>query len=305
MKLLVTGGAGFIGARIVTLLLEAGHVVAVFDNLSTGRRTAVPAGAQLVEGDLRDVAAIRAAVGGRDAVIHLAAQALVPESVAEPQKAFDINLAGGQNLLEAMRAAGVTRLVYSSTAAVYGTPAKVPIAEDDPKLPINPYGATKYAFEQLLHAYHAAYGFNVVMFRYFNPYGPTEAHDPETHAVPNFIRATLTGQPIPLYWNGDQIRDFFYVDDIARAHVMGLGRDGFEIYNLGSGSGAKVRDVVQKIFDLTGRTTTINDLGERPGDPPQLLADITKARRQLGWQPQISLDDGLARTIAAFRERTH
>ena len=303
MKLLVTGGAGFIGSRIAAQLLEAGHTVTIFDNLSTGFKSAIPTGATLIQGDLRDLASLQPAVTGQDAVIHLAAQALVPESVANPRKAFDINLGGGQNLLDAMRVGGVNRLVHSSTAAVYGNPVKVPIAEDDPKLPINPYGATKYAFEQLLGAYHAAYGLNVVMFRYFNPYGPGEIHNPETHAIPNFIRATLAGKPIPLYWNGAQTRDFFYVDDIARAHVMGLDKDGFHVYNLGSGSGVVVKDLVTQIFELSGQTTSIKDLGERAGDPPRLLADTTKVQAELAWAPEVSLADGLTRTIAAFRQR--
>jgi UDP-glucose 4-epimerase len=303
MKLLVTGAAGFVGARVATKLLEAGHEVTAFDNLSVGRREAVPGGVKLVVGDLRDAAAVRAAVAGHDAVVHLAAQALVPESVADPQKAFDINLVGGQNLLEAMRAHGVKRLVHSSTAAVYGNPVRVPIAEDDLKLPINPYGATKLAFEALLHSYHSAYGFDIVMFRYFNPYGPTEAHDPETHAVPNFISATLAGKPIPLYWTGDQTRDFFFVDDIARAHAMGLTLEGFHVYNLGSGHATKVRDVVELIFKLSGQRTDIQDLGERAGDPPELLADTSRVQRELGWKPEVSLEDGLRQTIAAFKAR--
>jgi UDP-glucose 4-epimerase len=303
MKLLVTGGAGFIGSRIVAQLIEAGNSVRVFDNLSTGTSAAVPHGAEFIEGDIRDAAALEKAVEGNDAVIHLAAQALVPESVLNPQKSFDINLGGGQNLLEAMRKTGVDRLVHSSTAAVYGTPVKVPIGEDDPKLPINPYGATKYAFEQLLHAYHAAYGLNVTMFRYFNPYGPTESHDPETHAIPNFIKATLAGDPIPLYWNGSQTRDFFYVDDIARAHIMGLQKNGFHTYNLGSGSSIVVRDVVERIFELAGMHSPINDLGERAGDPQELMADTTRVFKELGWSPQVSLDEGLKLTIDAFRSR--
>lgn len=303
MKLLVTGGAGFIGSRIATQLIEQGHSVRVFDNLSTGSAAAIPEGATFFNGDMRDTSALRMAVAGQDAVIHLAAQALVTESITDPVKAFDINLLGGQNLLEAMHQAGVKRLVHSSTAAVYGNPANVPIAEDDPKMPINPYGATKYAFEQLLHAYHASYGFEVVIFRYFNPYGPTEHHLPETHAIPNFIRATLTSQPIPLYWQGKQIRDFFYVDDIARAHVMALEKRGFHIFNLGSGRVTTVMEIVQKIFEITGRSSPIEDLGERAGDPPRLLADVTKVEKELGWKPEISLQDGLTRTITAFKER--
>lgn len=300
MKVFVTGGAGFIGSWIVRGLLEGGHTVTVFDNLSTGHRTSVPEAARLVEGDLRDRAAIDAAMPGHDAVIHLAAQAIVPDSVKDPDTTFQINLLGGHHLLEAMRLHNVTRLVHSSTAAVYGTPTKVPISEDDPKFPINPYGASKYAFEQLLHAYHINYDFDVTMLRYFNPFGPHESHEPETHAIPNFIRATLNGTPIPLYWNGEQERDFFYVADIAEAHILGLEQDGFHYYNLGSGQSVTVRSVVDLIFELTGRTTEITDLGERAGDPPRLLADISKAKRELDWAPTTSLKDGLAITIEHF-----
>jgi UDP-glucose 4-epimerase len=303
MKVLVTGGAGFIGSRIAHTLVEAGHDVTVFDDLSVGHKDSVPKGAKLVEADIRDAAAIKGAVDGQDAVIHLAAQALVPESVADPQKAFEINLIGGQNLLEAMRVTGVKRLVYSSSAGVYGDPERVPIQEDDLKTPLSPYGATKYAFESLASAYHAAYGIDVVMFRYFNPYGPTEDHDPETHAVPNFINAVLNNQPIPLYWKGEQTRDFFFVDDIARAHVMGLDLKGLHYYNLGSGQAVAVKDVVELIFKITGKRTDIQDLGERAGDPPRLMADISKVKRELGWQPEVSLEDGLRRTIEAFEKR--
>jgi UDP-glucose 4-epimerase len=303
MKLLVTGGAGFIGSRVAYQLLQAGHAVTIFDDLSAGSKDAVPEGAQLIVGDIRDAAAVIAAVEGRDGVVHLAAQALVPESVADPQKAFEVNLLGGQNLLEAMRQTGVNRLVYSSTAAVYGDPVRVPIHEDDIKIPVTPYGGTKYAFESLVSAYHASYGLHATIFRYFNPYGPTEAHDPETHAVPNFIKAVLTGQPVPLYWEGKMLRDFFYVDDIARAHVMGLGQDGLHYYNLGSGSMISIKELMDLIFRLTGQTTSIKDLGERPGDPPKLMADTSKVTRDLGWKPEISLEQGLKLTIEAFRER--
>jgi nucleoside-diphosphate-sugar epimerase len=155
----------------------------------------------------------------------------------------------------------------------------------------------------LLHSYHAAYGFNVTMFRYFNPYGPDEQHEPETHAIPNFIRAALDGTPVPLYWKGEPIRDFFFVDDIARAHVMGLDRDGYNVYNLGSGNGVKVGDVVETIFEITGSRSEIADLGERPGDPMQLFADTTRANEELGWKPEVSIEEGLRQTVEAFKTR--
>lgn len=301
MNVLVTGGAGFIGGWIGRVLLQRGHSVTAFDNLTTGRREGVPEGATLVEGDVRDRSALDTALAGHDAVIHLAAQASVTESVEDPEFTFQANLVGGQNVLESMRQHGINRLVFSSTAAVYGNPVKVPIAEDDPKFPISPYGATKYAFEQLIHAYHHSYGLNAVMFRYFNPYGPNEHHDPETHAIPNFIKATLAGTPIPLYWNGEQERDFFYVEDIAEAHVLGLERDGFHYYNIGSGKSVKVREVVETIFQLIGRRGEVNDLGERPGDPPRLLADISKVKAELGWEPSTDLQTGLQATIDCFK----
>jgi len=302
MKVLVTGGAGFIGSWIDQVLLKEKHHVTVFDNLSTGFSDQVPEGAKLIQGDIRNKDELLKALKGQDAVIHLAAKSIVPESVKNPQETFDVNLIGGQNLLEAMRELGIKKIVYSSSAAVYGIPTRVPIEEDDSKWPISPYGASKFALEQILSAYHKNYGFDVVMFRYFNPFGPGEKHDPETHAVPNFIKATLQGTPIPLYWKGEQERDFFYVGDIAEAHVMGLGKTGFSYYNLGSGKAIKVIEIVKTIFEVTGKKTGIADLGERPGDPPILMADISKVKKELGWEPKTSLREGLEKTIRFYKK---
>ena len=303
MKVLVTGGAGFIGEAVTRLLLEAGHEVTIIDDLSLGHQDAVPPKVRFIKADITNPGAIHHAVAGQHAVVHLAAQAVVPDSVANPQKAFNINLVGGQNLLESMRTQKVPNLIYASSAAVYGKPKRTPIAESDPTVPLTPYGATKLAFEHLVEAYHASYGLNAVMFRFFNPYGPNERHHPETHAIPNFINASLTGKPVPLHWNGRQMRDFFYVDDIARAHVMALRSSGLHTYNLGSGSANSVRDVVDMIFKLAGHDTGIDDLGERKGDSPTLLADIQKAQKELRWRPETSLADGLELTVQAFRKR--
>lgn len=304
MRVLVTGGAGFIGSWIDKSLIRKGHQVTVFDNLSIGFRDQIPAGAKLFKGDVLSKNDLRKAMRGQDAVIHLAAKSIIPESVKNPEETFEVNLVGGQNLLEVMRELGIKKIVYSSTAGVYGKPVKVPIDEDDPKWPISPYGATKNSFELLLHAYHANYGFDVTMFRYFNPFGPGESHDPETHAIPNFITATIAGKSIPLYWKGKQGRDFFYVEDIAEAHALGLKQKGFHYYNLGSGKATRVIDLVRLIFKIAGKETSIEDLGERPGDPPELLASIKKVRRELGWKPKTSLEDGLRKTIRYFEEAT-
>lgn len=284
MNVFVTGGAGFIGSHICRSLIEQGHSVTVFDNLSTGSVDNLPQEVQLVEADVRDLGDLQTAMIGHDAVIHLAAQALVTESVNNPQKTYDINIGGGYNVLTAMKELGVKKLVYSSTAAVYGQQDKMPITEDTDKHPINPYGATKLAIEHLAHAYHANYGLHVTVFRYFNPFGSGEHHDPETHAIPNFMKAVRDGKPIPLYWNGDQIRDFFYVKDLANAHVKALGLSGYSEYNLGSGKAIKVRDVVETLFEIAGKKSDMKDLGQRKGDPPELLADVSKAQDELDWQ---------------------
>jgi len=273
--------------------------VTAYDNLSTGHADNLPDGAQLIEADIRDLGDLQTAMMGHDAVIHLAAQALVPESVKNPQKTYDINIGGGYNVLTAMKELGIKKLVYSSTAAVYGEQTKMPISEDAPKHPINPYGATKLALEHLAHAYHVNYGLNVTVFRYFNPFGPGEHHDPETHAIPNFMRAIRDDKPIPLYWGGEQIRDFFYVKDLAQAHVDALKLKGFQEYNLGSGEGIKVKDLVKLLFKVTGSDVSLKDLGKRAGDPPELRAGISRAQKELNWQPT-PLRDALAETWQNF-----
>lgn len=285
MNVFVTGGAGFIGSHICQALLAEGHAVTVYDNLVTGHADHVPEGAQLVEDDIRDLGDLQTAMINHDAVIHLAAQALVPESVSNPQKTFDVNIGGGYNVLVAMKELGIKKLIYSSTAAVYGMQEKMPIKEYAEKHPINPYGASKLALEHLAHAYHASYGFDVTVFRYFNPFGPGEQHDPETHAIPNFMKAIRDDKPITLYWSGEQIRDFFYVKDLAEVHVKALSLNGYQEYNVGSGTGITISELVQTIFKVTGKKVVIKDLGKRAGDPPALLADITKAKKELGWKP--------------------
>ena len=304
MRVFVTGGAGFIGSHVSRVLLEAGHQVTVFDNLARGRRDLVPAGAAFVQADLADEAAVTEALRGHDAVIHLAGYLEVAVSVQKPVEFAVNNIVNSVKLLESMRRAGVGKIVFSSSATVYGVPKRLPLREDDPLgMQANPYGATKVSVEVFLGVYHKLYGFDCIALRYFNPYGPNELCDPETHAVPNIVRAALERRPIPMYWKGEQVRDYIYVEDLARAHVQPLNVTGFEVFNVGSDVGTKVIDIVHAVSSIVGYEAPVDDLGERPGDVEALYASSEKLRTKLGWAPQVDLEEGLRRTISHYRER--
>ncbi len=304
MRVLVTGGAGFIGSHVSRVLLEQGHQVTVLDNLSRGRRELVPGGAAFVQADLADEAATEEALRGHDAVIHLAGFLEVAVSVQQPVTFAENNVVNSVRLLEAMHRAGVGKIIFSSSATVYGVPKRLPLAEDDPLgMQANPYGASKVAVETFLGVYHQLYGFDCVALRYFNPYGPNELCDPETHAVPNIVRAALERRPIPLYWQGEQVRDYIYVEDLARAHIEPLKVRGFEVFNVGTEVGTRVNDVIEAVFRILGYRVPVEDLGERPGDIQASYASSEKLRKQLGWQAQVDLEEGLRRTIEHYRER--
>jgi len=304
MKVLVTGGAGFIGSAVTRVLLDEGHEVTVVDNLSKGFRALVPAGANFIEGDLRDEARLPGWLRGHDAVIHMAAFIEVGRSVEEPLVFAENNIINSVRLLEGMRRAGVGKIVFSSSATVYGTPERLPIRETDPLgVQSNPYGASKVATEAFVATYNQLFGMDALVLRYFNPYGPNELHEPETHAIPNFVRAALEKRPIPLYWKGEVVRDFIYVDDLARAHTAVLPLSGLQYFNVGSETGTKIIDVVRTIFDIVGYETPIDDLGERPGDVPASYAWSEKIAAATGWRAQVPLRDGLARTVEWFRGR--
>lgn len=306
MKVLVTGGAGFIGSHTVRLLLDDGHEVTVVDNLSRGNRDAVDPRAAFYRVDLADQDKVEEILPGHEAIIHLAAFANVPESVKEPIKYVDNNVTNSVKLLEAMRKTNVTKIIFSSSACVYGLPSKLPITEDDPMgVQNNPYGVTKLAMEQFCTLYHELYNFDCMVLRYFNPYGPGELHEPETHAIPNFIRATLEKRAIPLYWKGEQIRDFIYIEDLASAHTSVLNLSGFHVFNIGTETGIKVHDVVDKIFEIVGYEVPIKDLGERPGDVPATFASSRKIKKELGWEPKVNLEEGLRHTIEFFKQNTN
>lgn len=302
MKILVTGGAGFIGSHVTNLLIEQGHKVTVVDNLSHGIKGVVNPNSNFIQADLLDQPSLEKILPGHEVVIHMASLIEVGESVKKPVDFAENNILGTVKLLESMRKTGVNRIIFSSSACVYGTPKKLPITENDPLgKQENPYGLTKVSMEQFCILYHTLYNFDVIILRYFNPYGPFELHHPETHAIPNFIKAILDKQPIPLYWKGEQIRDFIYIDDLALAHILPLTKSGINIYNVGTESGVKVIDVVKKIFELVGYDVPINDKGERKGDVEALVASAEKIKTELGWAAKINLEEGLKKTIDFYR----
>jgi len=319
MKVLVTGGAGYVGGVSVDAILAAGHDVVVLDDLTTGHAAAVPSAARLVRGSYGDEAATRdlLVTEGVDAILHCAARSLVGESVVNPAKYYIDNVAGGIALLEAARAAGVRRIVFSSTAAVYGVPASTPIREDAPLAPINTYGETKRTFEGALRWYSGAYGFRAVILRYFNVAGATErlgeVHRPESHLIPNALLAAEGGPALTQFGedyptpDGTPIRDYIHVADLADAHVAALARtagDGLEvplICNLGTSSGFSVREVLAAAAEVTGAPIPHTVGPRRAGDPPVLVASNDRARELLGWEPRRSTLPGMVGSAWAWR----
>jgi len=321
MRVLVTGAAGYIGSIVAEVLLARGHTVSVYDDLSEGHRDAVPDGAAFFPGDLLDRPRLDAVLHDArpDAVVHMAAVCQVGESVADPAKYYRVNVLGGLTLLDALRAAGVTRLVFSSTAAVYGEPAKQPIEEDDPTAPSNPYGESKLAFERALAWYGGAYGLRAVSLRYFNAAGAStragERHDPETHLIPIVLQAaagrraavTIYGDDYPTR-DGTCLRDYVHVLDLADAHALSLDalRDGAPstAYNLGcGGDGFTVREVIDTAARVTGRAVPVEVGPRRPGDPATLVAASTRIRRELGWAPRYAALEEIIRSAWSWMSR--
>jgi len=301
MRILVTGGAGYIGSVVVRELVESGQQVVVVDNLQTGHREAVVEGAKFVFGDLSDLRLLRDVIAREnvEAVIHFAAEALVGDSMKNPSKFFRNNICYGINLLDAMVRAGVRRIVFSSSAATYGEPVTLPIKEDDPAIPTNPYGESKLAFEKVLKWYNAIHGMEYVALRYFNAAGAAgalgEDHRPETHLIP-LILMTAKGLLPSVRVNGDDydtpdgtcVRDFVHVLDLASAHVLALGGADSRIYNLGTGEGRSVKEVIAAARKVTGKDIPVEMASRRPGDPAKLVADGSKIRRELHWKPKHS-----------------
>ncbi len=317
MKLLVTGGAGYVGSVVAAQLVEAGHETVVLDDLSKGHVQAVPAGARLFRGNLLDTGFAREVLSeGFDGALHFAALSLVGESVEKPGLYYRNNVGGTLNLLEAMVEENVSRLVFSSTAAVYGEPEEVPIRETASTLPTNPYGATKLAVDRMISAYTTAYGLAATSLRYFNVAGASgrfgEDHHLETHLVPLVLRAAADGSSVKIFGtdyptrDGTAIRDYIHVEDLGRAHLLALeaAQSGeHRIYNLGNGAGFSVREVIEAARRVTGSNIEAIEAPRRAGDPPALVASSEKIRTELGWKPEKPLLEAMISDARVWMQR--
>lgn len=317
-SVLVVGGAGYIGSHAVHTLKRRGYEPIIYDNLSTGH-AALAEGFELVEGDIADSTRLATVLKRVDAVMHFAAHAYVGESVVDPRKYFGNNVLGGMTLLNAVLDSPVRKFIFSSTCAVYGMPAKLPITEDTPRLPVNPYGDTKLAFEHALEAYGRAYGLRYVSFRYFNAAGADESgrigevHSPETHLIPSAFEAIRGERPALEIFGDDYptpdgtcIRDYIHVNDLAEAHVLGLeylDRGASTAMNLGTGRGNSVREVISMIERVAGQEVPKRMAPRRPGDPAELVADPGRAEQLLHWKAQRSLEQ-IVRTAWSWASRS-
>lgn len=318
MRVLVTGGGGYIGSVATERLREIGHDVVVLDDLSRGHREAVHPDAELHEVDVRDAVGVHRVVqaSNAEAVMHFAALHLVPESVQKPAEYYATNIGGGQHLLDAVRAAGIEKFIFSSTAAVYGEPERVPISEDDPKQPINPYGRSKWMVEQFLDDYSVQYGLKYATFRYFNVAGATqrygEDHEPETHIIPVALQViqgkrdalTVFGTDYPTE-DGTCIRDYLHVMDLVDAHIAALDRldESLGAFNLGTREGFSVQQIVDAVQRVTGKELPVTYGPRREGDPSTLIADASRAREALGWTPQHSTMDEMIGSAWSWMQR--
>jgi UDP-glucose-4-epimerase GalE len=307
MRILVTGGAGFIGSSVARMLRRRGDTAVIYDNFSTGSRHFL-SGFEVIEGDIGNSGQLKQALSGVDAVMHFAARAYVGESFVAPRDYFENNVSKALILLNAVIDAGVDKFIFSSSCAVYGTPATLPISEETPRLPINPYGQTKATFEDALAAYARVFNLRYMALRYFNASGAEEngtigeLHDPETHLIPLILQAVHT--PDSQFQingadydtpDGTCVRDFIHVSDLARAHIAALDyltNDGASnIVNLGTGHGASILELLALVEEITSIKVAPNFSPRRPGDPPVLVSDARRAHELLGWQPQIGLRD--------------
>jgi UDP-glucose 4-epimerase len=316
MKILVVGGAGYIGSICAEVLLNEDHDVGIFDNLVEGHRAAVDRRATFFDGDLVDRSGIKEALAEYrpEAVMHFAASALVGESMQNPSKYFRNNVASGLNLLDGMVEVGIPHLIFSSTCAIFGPPERVPIDENLPTRPMNPYGESKLMFENVLRWYNQVHGLKFVSLRYFNAAGASpqfgEDHRLETHLIPNVLKVAL-GQKsqVEIYGtdydtpDGTCIRDYIHILDLARAHILALNASQSAFYNLGTGGGSSVREVIEAGRKITGRDIPVVEKPRRPGDPPRLIASSQKIKQELGWKPQFQSLDAIIESAWKWHQK--
>ena len=316
MRVLVTGGTGYIGATAVEMLLRQGFEISILDDCSMGHADTVPAGVNFIQGSLLDADQVAQALTGCEAVMHFAGKSLVGESVEKPDLYHSVNVDGTRILLDEMRKQSITKIVFSSSAATYGEPKIVPILETSETIPTNPYGATKLAIDHMITSEAAKHAISAVSLRYFNVAGALKAdrgwlaerHNPETHLIPNVLRST-EDNPVKIFgtdWpteDGTCIRDYVHVIDLIDAHLkalQSLGKAGHEIYNLGSGSGYSVREVVAAASAAIGHQIPFIDSPRRAGDPAVLIADISKAKSHLGWEPTRDMNEMVSDTLKSM-----
>ena len=316
MRVLVTGGAGYIGSTAADILMSQGYEVSVFDDCSTGHADNVATGVTFIQGSLLNRGEIAQSLKGCDAVMHFAGKSLVGESVEKPELYWSVNVGGTRNLLDEMRAAKISKLIFSSSAATYGEPEVLPILETASNRPTNAYGASKLAVDAMITDEARGHGLSAASLRYFNVAGAhkssrgwlTERHNPETHLIPNVLRSS-SENPVKIFgsdWptkDGTCIRDYVHVVDLIDAHIKALntlGNPGHEIFNLGSGGGYSVREVIAAASQATGSQIPFIESPRRAGDPAVLIADITKANHVLGWKPTRNLEAMVSDTLASF-----
>jgi nucleoside-diphosphate-sugar epimerase len=300
MRIIVTGGSGFLGTHMIRALQIAGHQIKNID-IKPSR----DANVETVIANILDTKRMKEEIKDADAVFHFAGLIEAGESVKDPQSFVDVNISGTVSVLEAMKENGVKNILFSSSAAVYGEPQNIPIKEDDRTIPINPYGMTKLAMEGLISSYVTAFGFTGVALRYFNLYGPEEHHNPESHALPRFIKQVYEGRDVTVYGSGEHQRDYIHVRDIVDAHMKALeyvlkNPGKYHYFNLSTQKPSTVLEIAREVEKVMGKEAKINHLAERPGDPLILYASATKAHEVLDWQAEVSLEEGVKETVDYF-----